>query len=329
MAVVRGWVCAAAVKPNRCVRHDAISRRSLVVLLALSTLSAGACGLGEQNMGSVAPPAERNAPQFADLSTSLRALEADHDVQFGIYAYDPGSGREYRWNADVRYPLCSTVKVYTVAAILRLAQQGQLDLQERVPVHAADIVPNSPVAYDSVGETMSWYELGEAALVRSDNAAANLLTRRLGGPHVVTEFARSVGDTETRLDRWEPALNEGAPGDPRDTGTAHALATGYQRVILGDALSRDYRLMLTSWMRSSTTSRERMRKYLPPGWVAADKTGTGGYGTANDAGVVWGPTGTSLVLVIFSRSTVGSAQAEPSNAALARAARVVVGTMSR
>jgi hypothetical protein len=41
-------------------------------------------------------------------------------------------------------------------------------------------------------------------------------------PSGVTRLARSLSDTETRLDRFETALNEALPGDARDTTTPGA-----------------------------------------------------------------------------------------------------------
>ncbi len=76
---------------------------------------------------------------------------------------------------------------------------------------------------------MSYEQLCEAALTRSDNTAGNLLLRRLGGPDAVTTLARSVGDDTTRLDRWEPdwttpraatsATRRPRPGWRVDTGS--------------------------------------------------------------------------------------------------------------
>ena len=62
-------------------------------------------------------------------------------------------------------------------------------------------------------------ELCQAVLQVSDNAAANLLLQRIGGPPAITAFARSIGDDRSRLDRWETELNSAIPGDPRDTST--------------------------------------------------------------------------------------------------------------
>jgi beta-lactamase class A len=314
------------VKPNRSAYRIPASRRSLALVLTAVALSAVACGGADTGTPAAPPTVERKT---VDLSNTLMTLQAKYNVLFGIAAVDTRGGRTFEWNADDRFALCSTFKVYAVAAILRLAERKELDLNDKVPITRQDIVMSSPVVSDHVGELMSYYELSRAALVRSDNTAANLLLRRLGGPRAVTEFARSVNDSQTRLDRWEPELNEARAGDPRDTGTASALAAGYRKLILGDGLSTEYRRMLTSWMRSSVTSRQRLRAGLPVGWVAADKTGSGAYGTANDAGVVWSPTGSSLVLVVFSRSTTGYPMAAGADAAVADATAAVLGAMSQ
>ncbi|MFQ6226461.1 class A beta-lactamase [Nocardia sp. NPDC002869] len=313
------------MKPNRSAHRVPASRRSLAFVLTAVALSA-ACGGADTGTPAAPPTVEQKT---VELSNTLMTLQAKYSVLFGIAAVDTRGGRTFEWNADDRFALCSTFKVYAVAAILRLAERKELDLNDKVPITRQDIVMSSPVVSDHVGELMSYYELSRAALVRSDNTAANLLLRRLGGPGAVTEFARSINDSQTRLNRWEPELNEARAGDPRDTGTAAALAAGYRKLILGDGLSIEYRRMLTSWMRSSVTSRQRLRAGLPVGWVAADKTGSGAYGTANDAGVVWSPTGSSLVLVVFSRSTTGYPMAAGADAAVADATAAVLGTMTQ
>lgn len=314
------------MNPHRSDSRPPARGRTTLAALAVVALTAGGCGTDK---GSEPPPLPTlNVPDNSALATTLTELGQRHNVIFGIAAYSPTGARTVEWNADDRFAMCSTFKVYAVAALLRLAEREELRLDERVPIVEEEIVPNSPVTSYRVGETLTWYSLAQAAIVRSDNTAANLILRRIGGPRTVTDLARTVGDTETRLDRWEPALNEALPGDTRDTSTASALATGYHRLILGNGLAPEYRRMLTGWMRGSVTSGERMRKGLPVGWVAADKTGAGGFGTVNDAGVVWSPAGTSVVLVIFSRSTTGYPIAAPSNAAVAEATTMVLEAMT-
>src|SRR6185295_6173686 len=88
-----------------------------------------------------------------------------------------------------------------------------------------------------------------AAVVEvSDNTAANLLLRRLGGPAALTAFVRGCGDRVTRLDRFELELNTNLPGDPRDTTSPAAMLQLMRDLVFGDRLSHDSRVRLATWM---------------------------------------------------------------------------------
>ena len=71
--------------------------------------------------------------------------------------------------------------------------------------------------------SLSVEALARAAVTVSDNTAANLLLAKLGGPEALTQFVRSLGDATTRLDRYEPELNDYRAGDERDTTTPLTL----------------------------------------------------------------------------------------------------------
>ena len=93
-----------------------------------------------------------------------------------------------------------------------------------------------------------------AAIVEvSDNSAANLLLRRLGGPAGLTAFIRRSGDRVTRLDRYEEELNTNLPGDARDTTTPAAMLGLMQALLLGDVLTAPSRARLIGWMEGATT----------------------------------------------------------------------------
>ena len=149
---------------------------------------------------------------------------------------------------------------------------------------------------------MSLAALCEATLQQSDNTAANLLLDRIGGPPAITAFARSIGDGQTRLDRWETALNSALPGDPRDTSTPRALGGGVRALLTGAVLDDEYRRRLEGWMRGNVTSTVSMRAGLPPGWTTADKTGAGDFGSTNDVGIAYGPSGERLLLSVMTRT---------------------------
>jgi beta-lactamase class A len=147
--------------------------------------------------------------------------------------------------------------------------------------------------------------LAEASVTVSDNTAANLLLARIGGPQGLTEFARSCGDSVTRLDRNEPTLNTNDPGDPRDTTSPRAMVGLMGRVLCEDVLPEPSRELLVSWMRASETGKERLRAGFPSDWEAGDKTGTGGRNSVNDVAIAW-PPGRAPILVAVYTSASGA-----------------------
>ncbi|WP_435575389.1 class A beta-lactamase, partial [Burkholderia cenocepacia] len=149
---------------------------------------------------------------------------------------DTASGRVIEHRAGERFPFCSTFKAMLSAAVLAQSVERPGLLQQRVTYTKADLVNYSPVSEKHVGAGMTVAALCEATIQYSDNSAANLLMKLIGGPSAVTAYARSIGDDAFRLDRWETELNTALPGDPRDTTTPAAMAASIRVLTLGDAL---------------------------------------------------------------------------------------------
>jgi beta-lactamase class A len=197
---------------------------------------------------------------------------------------------------------------------------GEARLDTRIHFGRKALLAYSPLSAPHAGKDgMTLAELCDAAVTVSDNAAANLLLRRFGGPATVTRQARLLGDRKTRLDRFEPALNESRPGDPRDTTTPRAMSIALRSALLGNALSASGRAQLTRWMEATSTGNDRLRAGLPAGWRVADKTGTGEHGSTNDVAVLWPPQRAPLVVVAY--LTECTAAPEHRNAALADVGR--------
>lgn len=302
------------------VRHAGTTRRGFLagVLAASAAGAIAACGGPSTAPAPAAPP----APDTGALARAVADIEQRHRVRLAVHARY--RDRVWTHRAAEPFAMCSTFKTYASAAILRLAAEGALRLDDTVPVEPADIVVNSPITGAAQGAALSYAQLCEATLTRSDNAAANLLLRRIGGPSALTAFARTLGDQATRLERWEPDLNLAERGSLADTTTADGLARGYDALLLGDALPAAERQRLIEWMRASQTSGTRIRAGLPPGWSAADKTGGGRFGADNDAGVLWSPDGAPLLLVLLSDSTTGFPDTPGADPALAEATAAVV-----
>lgn len=256
----------------------------------------------------------------------LAALERESGTRLGVSAFDSVSGRRLDHAAGQRFALCSTFKVMLAAAVLRRVETEPDLLERRLVYGASDLVSYSPVTERHLENGMTVAELCAAALRHSDNTAANVLLRLVGGPAALVAFARTLGDADFRLDRWEPDLNQAQPGDPRDTTTPQAMAATLSCLLLGDGLAEAGRTRLVDWMRGNTTGGRRIRADLPESWVVADKTGSGNWGTANDVGVVWPPGRPPLVLAIF---TAGDSVNAPwRDEVVAAATRIVVETLA-
>ena len=231
--------------------------------------------------------------------TKLMKLEKAAGGRLGLYAINTGNGMLFGHHADERFPMCSTFKVILAAAILERSTRNEGFLQRRIHFKQNDLVAYSPITEKHVMDGMTIAELCAAALQYSDNTSANLLLKVIGGPAAVTAYARSIGNDEFRLDRWETELNTSIPGDPRDTVTPAAMALSLQSLALGDALPQAQREQLNEWLHGNTTGTKRIRAAIPADWQIGDKTGTGDYGTANDIAVLYPQECKPIILAIY------------------------------
>ena len=231
---------------------------------------------------------------------SIANIEAKVGGRVGVFAVDTGSGKILAHRPDERFAMCSTFKWVLAATVLAQVERNLLSLSERVLYGQADLLSYAPVTSKHATEGfMTVSDLTRAAIVVSDNTAANLLLSKLGGPSVVTEFARSCGDAVTRLDRNEPTLNDNETGDLRDTTSPRAMATLMSNVLCGNRLSSTSRDLLLQWLRDCETGYDRLRAKLPKDWLVGDKTGTGGHGAVNDVAIAIPPGRSPILIAAF------------------------------
>ncbi|MEV5595275.1 class A beta-lactamase [Streptomyces sp. NPDC052496] len=299
-----------------------LSRRALLGAAALVPLAGCASG------GSATPAPATGSPSGATGARQhrfLAELEREYGARLGVYALATGTGRTVAHRADERFAFCSTFKGLAAAAVLRGNPLSHLDTV--VPYTEDDLMKHSPITRKHVSTGLTMRRLCDAAVRHSDGTAGNLLLRDLGGPGKLTEFARGLGDTVTRMDRTEPAITEATPGDPRDTTSPRAFGTDYRKIVLGNVLPAAKRAFLRDLLVRNATGAQRIRAGVPRGWAVADKTGTGDYGTLNDIAVVWPPKSVPP-LVISVMSSKPTKDAAYDQSLLARAAGYVVATLT-
>lgn len=234
------------------------------------------------------------------LLETVRAVETRLGGRVGIFVHDTDSKEQWTYRADEHFPLSSTFKPFACAAALSRIEIGVERLHRVIEFGEDDLVTYSPVTKDRVNSVgMSIAELCEATLTMSDNTAGNLILESLGGPKALTDYMRTIGDDTTRLDQWEPDLNEGTPGDKRDTTTPRAAARSLHRLLLGAALMPSSREQLTIWMKNDKVAGALLRAALPETWCIADKSGAGGYGARSIIAIMWRPSGAPIVAAIY------------------------------
>jgi beta-lactamase class A len=213
---------------------------------------------------------------------------------------DTGTDRRLEHRADERFPMCSTFKLMAAAAALKRVDDGAERLDRRIAYGPSDLLDYAPIAKTHVADgAMTLADLCAAAIDWSDNTAANLILGVIGGPAGFTQFVRSLGDSQTRLDRNEPSLNTATPGDERDTTTPRAMAQDMRQALIGDVLSEASRRQLEGWLIDDKVGDKRLRAGLPSSWRIGDKTGTGDHGTANTIAIIRPPDRAAIIAAVY------------------------------
>lgn len=264
-------------------------RRTLLTGLGAFSLAGtvAACGPREA--------AEEPAPPPLDLSD----LEARHGGRIGVSALDTAFSRSVSWRGQERFAYCSTFKLFLAAATLERVARGDERLDRVIRVTRADMIPHAPVTGPAVGRGLTVETLCRAMVEVSDNPAANIMIREMGGLTAWRAWWPTLGDSSTTISRLEPELNSAEANDPRDTALPDQTVGNLREILLGDRLTVEHRRLLETWMRASPSGPGRIRAAAPLGWVVGHKTGTGGNGATNDIGLLRPPSGRPLLVAAY------------------------------
>jgi beta-lactamase class A len=326
-----------------------LGRRDL--LIGGASLALGACGREKRLTASRTP---RLDMKLLDREVAaLGARVAPGVLGFGLMNLE--SGEFWVRLGDRTFPMQSVFKLPLAAAVLNEVDIGQLKLDEVLTVQADDLSPAwSPVA-DAwpARTTYTALELLIAAVGNSDNTAADLLMKRIGGPGVVTAWLQARKVDEIRVDRYERQLQPDVYGmasfrpawkgeaafgaamatvaparrhaamltymaDPRDSATPRGMLGFLRKFDGGELLSPASTRRLLSIMLGSPRGADRIKAGLPKGASFAHKVGTSGTDQGlnaayNDVGIFTLKDGRSYAIAAF---LTGSTSPEAARAAL-------------
>lgn len=179
---------------------------------------------------------EGQEPHRRILAEKLRAelgrIATEATGVVGISVIDLESGDRFGFNEGLVFPQGSAIKIPVLLELYRQADEGRLQLDERLPVTASSQVGGSGVIA-SFGDATSELGLRDLAVLMitlSDNTATNLLIERVGMASV-NRTMRELGLDSIRVQRTMIRPDQSAAGNEN-------LATAAQATELMGRLHR-------------------------------------------------------------------------------------------
>ena len=255
------------------------------------------------------------------IVNSIKEVEQNLGAKVGVSIYSVSDGYLWHYNGDSRFPLMSTFKTLACAKLLHDVETAKLSIDRSVKIEEQDLIAWSPITEKLVGESFSLKQACTAAMVMSDNTAANIVLDGISGPSELTLFMKELGDEVTRLDRIEPHLNEARSGDERDTTTPNAIVKSLGKLLYGEKLSSGSKEQLIEWMAGNKVSDSLLRSVLPEGWSIADRSGAGGFGSRGITAAIWSNEQQPLIVAIYLTQT--EASFDERNKAIAKIGREI------
>lgn len=259
-------------------------------------------------------------PALADwdrdkLDKAIAGIERQAKGRLGVALMDLRDRKLWSHRGAETFPMQSVFKLPLAVAVLQQVEAGKFKLDQPITVTRKDFsLFHSPLAKAFKGERNDYplRELIQLAAGESDNTAADLLMREIGGPQVVTKMLRDGGITGMSIVRyerqfqpeiyglpgfsWDQAVDEkafradlkamrprlriaalsNALNDKRDASTPEASAQFLEAFAKGNWL-RDpaHAAFIEKIITETKTGPDRIKAGLPAGSRLAHRTGLG------------------------------------------------------
>ena len=256
------------------------------------TLSAGAVQAGWLTRRNEQAARQR---AWIALRTRLHNRVNVFPGRVGLVVKDLRTGWEFSLDPDRRVAAASLIKIPMLGATFAAVRAGRLRLDDTLPLTAADRIGGSGVLKGRpVGTAVRVDELLGLMIAHSDNAATNMLIRRLGFEWFDTWFAsaRLSGTNLSRRMMDFTARAHGVENYTTAADVASVLEALYRRRLVRSDLSE----LGLDWLKQQYYH-DRLPVLLPKGTVVANKTGLERR-VCHDAGIVYTPAGDYLICVL-------------------------------
>jgi beta-lactamase class A len=265
------------------------------------------------------------------LRRQITGIAAEAQGKVSVACSLPGSALNCDFNAHAHPPMQSVFKAPLAFTVLHQIERGELSLDDRVRFYATDrILPSvySPLQdqYPAAEVDVPVRQLLSMAVSLSDNVAADILLRNIGGPAVVDRYIKSAGIAGFHLKDNEATLHRDSAAQYRNWFEPSGAVAFLRLLNDHPPLMAEHAGLLLEWMRGTPRANQRIKGRMPDGTVVMHKSGTsdtehGLTAATNDIGLITPPDGRRLAIAIFvTDSTAGEAKRDAVIARIARAA---------
>lgn|ERR1700685_3100113 len=248
------------------------------------------------------------APAQEFLRQQIRAIAIQAHGKVAVACSLPGSSLNCDLTPNAHPPMQSVFKLPLGLMVLHLVEQGTLSLDQPVRFRPQDrILPHvySPLQdqYPDAGVDVPLHELLRLDVALSDNVAADILLRLVGGPKAVNSYIAELGISGFHLRDSEAVLHHEVSAQYRNWFAPAGAVQLLRRISDNSPLTREHTDLLLAWMTPSDRT-NRLDGDLPSGIRVAHKSGTsdvtdGVAHATNDIGLIPLPDGLRIAIAVF------------------------------
>jgi beta-lactamase class A len=263
------------------------------------------------------------------LQQQILAIAREAHGKVSVACSLPGSALNCDLNPNAQPPMQSVFKLPLALTVLHQVEQRTLSLDQPVRFLPQDRIPRaySPLQdqHPNGGVDVPLRELLRLDVSLSDNVAADILLRLVGGPEVVNTYVAALGVSGFHLQDSEAVLHHEVSARYRNWFEPAGAVQLLRTISENSPLTREHTDLLLGWMTPADRTK-RLDGDLPDGTRVAHKSGTSGVNNGlahatNDIGLIPLPDGGRIAIAVFvTDSTADEATRERVIARIARAA---------
>lgn len=262
-----------------------------------SSKSASSASTASQKKTSSAPTKKHLVFPKSTVEGTIQDAFGDISGDTAVYVSPVDSDTEVDSN-DQPQRAASDIKLFIMIAAYQQVKDGELSLSDDYTLTDSDKVGGTGKLREMAdGTKISIKDLIGYMMEDSDNTAANIMIRKLGGMAAVNHQIDKMGATDTKLERM--LMDTNALEDGKDNYTsAKDLGTALKKIYNHQMVSRKYDEEMLTILKQNE-NHTKLPHDLPAEATVYNKTGEfDDYGVENDAAIFGNQKGAFVIVVM-------------------------------